>query len=59
MKLYETKSKKTLEYYLRKYPQKQKVFIDNALIKDISSFDYLTDPRFNTMSNIGFEMPYV
>jgi predicted metal-dependent hydrolase len=59
MKLYETKSKQTLEYYLRKYPQKDKLFIDNALIKDIKTFDYSSDPKFNIMFNMGFEMSYV
>jgi hypothetical protein len=59
MNLYETKSKKTLEYYLRKYPQKDKLFIDDASIKDIKPFDYSSDPKFNIMMNVGFEMSYV
>jgi hypothetical protein len=58
MEIYEKKAQQTLSYYLVKYPQKKKMFIDPSIRKSIHLCNYSQSPEFNTMINVGCHMKF-
>jgi hypothetical protein len=58
MQIYQKKAQQTISYYLIKYPQKKKKFIDPSIKKSIKPCDYSSSPEFHTMINVNCDMRY-
>lgn len=52
MDFFESKIQETMQYYLTKYPQKKKVFIESSIKNKIRSFNYSGVTSFNMLGNL-------